>query len=142
MRTRFRTRIPSESSHGKFLRFIRDVAQMPYFTPNMEARYAFFASVRSIFNLWQVSIISMIDFHREHRAAADVSRFVASRTRDSCVRAGGDALPSVLAGELDDAARSQTGDGFRRGHVPHAAGVQQHHGLQLELPICSPRAVD
>jgi hypothetical protein len=39
---------------------------MPYFTPKMEARYAFFAPLRSIFNLWQVSIISMTDFHREH----------------------------------------------------------------------------
>jgi len=41
--------MPSESSHGKFLRFIKDVAQMSYFTPKMEGRYAFFAPVRSIF---------------------------------------------------------------------------------------------
>jgi hypothetical protein len=79
MRTDLRTGNPSESSHGKFLRFINDAAQMPYFTPKMEARYALFAAVRSIFNLWQVSIISMIDFHREHRRAAHVSRVGARR---------------------------------------------------------------
>jgi hypothetical protein len=69
--------MPSESSHGKFLRFIKSVAQMRYCTPKMEARYAFFFRERSIFNLWQVSIISMVDFHREHRLATDVSGFAA-----------------------------------------------------------------
>ena len=49
MWTDFQTGMPSESSHGKFLRFIKDVAQMSYFTPKMEGRYAFFAPVRSIF---------------------------------------------------------------------------------------------
>jgi predicted small integral membrane protein len=91
--------MPSESSHGNFLRFIRDVAQMLYFTPKMEARYAFSFQERSIFNLWQISIISMTDFHREHRNAWHVSRFAAARGGDSCVRTGGDAIPFVLAGE-------------------------------------------
>jgi len=69
--------MPRENSHGEYLRFIKDVAQIPYFTPKMEARYAFFFRVRSIFNLWQVSIISMVDFHREHRWAKHISHFAA-----------------------------------------------------------------
>ena len=77
MRTEFQTGMPRENSHGKYLRFIKDVAQIPYFTPKMEARYAFFFRVRSIFNLWQVSIISMVDFHREHRWAKHISHFAA-----------------------------------------------------------------
>jgi hypothetical protein len=74
MRANFGTGMPSEKSHGKFLRFIRNVAQIPYFTPKMEARYAFFDWERSIFNLWPVSIISMADFHREHRIPARGAR--------------------------------------------------------------------
>jgi hypothetical protein len=42
MRTKFGNGIPSEKSHGKFLRFMKNVAQIPYFTPKMEGRYAFF----------------------------------------------------------------------------------------------------
>lgn len=70
MRTEFQTGMPRENSHGKFLRFIESVAQILYFTPKMEARYAFFDWERSTFNLWPVSIISMADFHREHRISA------------------------------------------------------------------------
>src|SRR5580704_13595011 len=51
----------------------------------MHGSYAFFDAVRSIFNLWQISIISMADFHREHRRAAHAWRFAASRCGDSCV---------------------------------------------------------
>jgi hypothetical protein len=68
MRTDLRTGIPSESSHGKFLRFIKFVVQMSYCTPKMEARYAFFGPVRTIFYLWQISIISMPDFYRDLHA--------------------------------------------------------------------------
>jgi hypothetical protein len=74
--------MPRENSHGKYLRFIKDVAQMPYCTPKMEARYAFFFRERSIFNLWQVSIISMADFHREHRGAKQDSLFAAGGEAD------------------------------------------------------------
>jgi hypothetical protein len=87
MRTDFQTGMPRENSYGKHLRFMKDVAQIPYFTPKMEARYAFFFRERSIFNLWQISIISMADFHREHRFAGQVaiSRFrnceIAARMR-------------------------------------------------------------
>jgi hypothetical protein len=73
MRTNFGTGIPSEKSHGKFLRFMKNVAQIPYFTPTMEGRYAFLGRERSIFNLWQISIISMVDFHREHQISAHVA---------------------------------------------------------------------
>ena len=65
--------MPRENSHGKYLRFMNDVAQIPYFTPKMEARYAFFFRERSIFNLWQISIISMAGFHRELRISARVA---------------------------------------------------------------------
>jgi hypothetical protein len=65
--------MPSEYSHGKFMRFIENVAQMRYFTPKMDARYAFFLWERSIFNLSQISIISIADFHREHRISAHVA---------------------------------------------------------------------
>jgi hypothetical protein len=51
MWTNFGAGMPSENSHGKFMRFIRNVTQIPYFTPTMEGRYAFFAQERSIFNL-------------------------------------------------------------------------------------------
>jgi hypothetical protein len=70
MRTNSGTEIPSEKSHGSFLRFIRNVAQVIYITPKMEGRYAFFVRERSIFNLWQVSIISMAVFYREHPISA------------------------------------------------------------------------
>ena len=79
--------MPRENSRGKYLRFIKDVAQMPYFTPKMEARYAFFFRERSIFNLWQVSIISMADFHREHRWAKHDSLFAAAGEADVAERA-------------------------------------------------------
>jgi hypothetical protein len=65
--------MPSENSHGEFLRFTGNVTQIRYFTPKMEGRYAFFVRVRSIFNLWQVSINSMVDFHSEHRISEHVS---------------------------------------------------------------------
>jgi hypothetical protein len=67
MLTDFGTGIPSEKPHGKFLRFMKSAAQISYFTPKMGGRYAFFPQERSIFNLWPISIISMADFHREHR---------------------------------------------------------------------------
>lgn len=51
MRTNLGTGMPSENSHGEFLRFTRNVAQILYFTPKMEGRYAFFVRERSIFNL-------------------------------------------------------------------------------------------
>jgi hypothetical protein len=63
--------MPSESSHGKFLFLIKDDSPIRYSTPKMDARYAFFVLERSIFNLWQVSIISMKVFHREHFEPAD-----------------------------------------------------------------------
>jgi hypothetical protein len=56
--------MPRENSHGEYLRFMKDVAQMRYITPKMDAPYAFFLRERSIFNLWQLSIISMADLHR------------------------------------------------------------------------------
>jgi hypothetical protein len=72
MLTDFGTGIPSEKPHGKFLRFMKSAAQISYFTPKMGGRYAFFPQERSIFNLWPISIISMADFHREHRISAHV----------------------------------------------------------------------
>jgi hypothetical protein len=66
--------MPRENSRGVFLFLIEYVAQIPYITPEMEARYAFFFLERSILNLWQASIISMVDFHWEHRDAGHVWR--------------------------------------------------------------------
>src|SRR5271169_6249567 len=54
-----------------FCFLIRDDSPIRYSTPKMDARYAFFVPERSIFNLWQVSIISMAVFHREHFDPAD-----------------------------------------------------------------------
>jgi hypothetical protein len=76
MRTEFQTGMPRENSHGTSFCLSKDVAQIPYFTPKMEARYAFFFRARSIFNLWKGSIISMVDFHREHRRAKHISRWL------------------------------------------------------------------
>jgi hypothetical protein len=76
MQTEFQTGMSRENSLGTFFRFIKDVAQMPYFTPKMGARYAFFFRERSIFNLWQISIISMADFHRERGRVKRVLCFV------------------------------------------------------------------
>jgi hypothetical protein len=85
MRTEFQTGTPRENSHGRNLRLMKNVAQIPYFTPKMDARYAFFFRERSIFNLWQISIISMADFHREQWQAVPGSMFgnfeIAARVR-------------------------------------------------------------
>jgi predicted small integral membrane protein len=98
MRTEFQTGMPRENSHGRFLRFMKYVAQIPYFTPKMDARYAFFFRERSIFNLWQISIISMAVFHREQWYAAPGSRFDVREFRDYRARPAIDALPSGFAG--------------------------------------------